>query len=141
MVVIQDYAANKLGLMTVIDTHPVQLGVMVAIHILTYMFSKQQCSISNTKLLSKIRRTSLTVAMHTYPDMRGHGPSSKAFLAAFTAISTSSLSASAMLAITSPDLGSRVSNVFPETKQNRYHYTHSTYMYLECFSRVKIEQN
>ena len=51
--------------------------------------------------------------VHTAPGKRGHGPSSKAWRAALTAKSTSSLSPSAILANTSPVLGSMVSNVFP----------------------------
>lgn len=46
--------------------------------------------------------------------MRGHLPWSKACLAALTAKSTSSLFPSDIFAITSPFLGSIVSNVFPE---------------------------
>ena len=42
-----------------------------------------------------------------------HGPVSNALRAAFTARSTSAASASAMRQMTSPVLGSRVSNVFP----------------------------
>jgi hypothetical protein len=52
-------------------------------------------------------------SIRTEPGKRGHGPWSNASRAALTAKSTSSLSPSAILAITSPVLGSIVSNVFP----------------------------
>ena len=52
-------------------------------------------------------------SLHTEPGKRGHGPWSNAPRAALTAKSISSLSPSAILAITSPVLGSIVSKVFP----------------------------
>jgi hypothetical protein len=53
--------------------------------------------------------------------MRGHSPWSKAALAALTAKSTSSLSASATLAMTPPVRGSLVSNVLPEQHPDMLH--------------------
>lgn len=52
----------------------------------------------------------------TAPDKRGHGPLSNASRAASTAKSMSSLIPSATLVITSPVLGSIVSNVLPTNK-------------------------
>ncbi|PON94536.1 hypothetical protein TorRG33x02_095710, partial [Trema orientale] len=59
------------------------------------------------------------------PGKRGQGPWSKATRAAFTAKSMSSLSPSATFAITSPFLGSIVSNVFPETESTNSPLTNS----------------
>lgn len=56
--------------------------------------------------------------MPTYAVILGQGPSSKALRAADTARLISSTSPSATLAITSPERGSYVGNVFPETKRN-----------------------
>lgn len=72
----------------------------------------------------------------TDPGRRGHEPWSKAWRAALTARSTSSLSPSAMFAITSPVLGSIVSNVLPAQfhsvrsyKYKKKHHDEINYQY------------
>lgn len=94
---------------TLNDPGPHQSIEIKLIILLIYKKNTNNNSLINLKKKKKLRKW----RKRTKPVIRGQGPWSKAWRAALTAKSTSSLSPSAIWAITSPFLGSIVSNVFP----------------------------